>query len=380
MRRTRTRLGWLAIGVVLGLVGCTGPSTDPSPTTSPTATSDPTTPSTSPSTPSPGRVAVVVSPDPALQAAAAEIGSRSVGEDALDDTELRVVTADDRSFLVDLASFFATEGYELVCVVGSGAEAAVREVAADAPSTRFCAAPARAGDMPPNVLPIDLRVEELGYVAGVALAADGRLDGPAGMITSATTWLPARMRGGLDAGLAAGGLPDADVRTAGPVDEDGVVDAVTRLLDAGVGGILSLTGDLDAVVRDVVAEVPVTPPVPVSPPPDADLDSAAPTPTPTPTERFAALVAGPEARPLDEDGAEPVDQLLVVLEVYLEQALAVALDRHLGTWDTAPASVGLADDAFRVTVTGTPRSAGIAQAVERAVAGLRSGEVQVDLG
>lgn len=382
MQRTRTRLGWLATVLVLVLAGCTGSSPDPSPTASPTSTDRPTTPSVSPSAPPPGRVAVVVSPEPSVVAAAVEVGSRSVGAGRLDGTDLRVVTADDRSFLVDLASFFAAEGYELVCVVGDGAEAAVREVAPDAPSTRFCASPARGTDMPPNVLPINLRVEELGYVAGVALAADGGLDGPAGLVTASTTWLTGRVRGGLDAGLAAGGLQDTPVRTAGPVDEDGVTDAVTRLLDAGVGGILSLTGDLDAAVRDVVAEAPVAPPAPPPPPPGSDLDTAspAPSPAPTPTERFAALVAGPEARPGDEDGAEPVEQLLVVLELHLERAVAVALDRHLGTWDTSPVSVGLAEGAIRVDVTGSPRAAGVGDAVEQAVAGLRSGDLQVDLG
>ena len=116
MRRTMTLLVLLV--AVLG--GCTGPTADPSPTPSPTVT----TPRTSTTTPPPtGRVAVVVSPEPELMAAAAEVGSRSIATGLPDGMELRVVTADDASFVRDLTAFFATEGYDLVCVLGADADA-----------------------------------------------------------------------------------------------------------------------------------------------------------------------------------------------------------------------------------------------------------------
>lgn len=378
MQRSMT----LLVALALVPVGCTTDTPDPSPTSTPSTSS--TSPGTPPTSPPPGRVAVVVSPEPPLAAAAAEIGARSVASGLLEGTELRVVTADDPSFVADLTTFFATEGYDLVCAVGPGAERAVREVAVTSPSTRFCAAPARPQGMPDNVLAIDLRVEELGYVAGVALAADG-LSGPAGLVTSRATWAPERLQAGLVAGLGAGGAPAPGVQAIGPVGEaEGAAEQVVERLDAGVGGFLSLTGELDATVRDTLLEVPVTPPAPTTPgPTDAPTEPAAPpSPSPSPTEvaeRLAGLAAGPEARP-EEDGAELADLVLVLLELHLEEAVALAVERHVDGWDTAPASVGLADGAFRVDVGTSGRAAGVATAVEDAVAGIRAGEIEVPTG
>ena len=370
MRRTMT----LLVLLVAVLAGCTGPTGDPSPSPSPSATATtPAMPTTS--TPPAGRVAVVVSPEPELMAAAAEVGSRSIATGLPAGTDLRVVTADNRSFVRDLTSFFATEGYELVCVLGADAEATVREVARTAPSTRFCAAPARPGDLPPNVLAIDLRVEELGYVAGVALGADG-VGGAAGLVTSPTTWAPQRVARGLQAGMAAQGVAGPTVRRVGPVrDAEVVADRVRALLDDGVDGLVSLTGALDTAVRDVVVDVPVTPPAP-SPAPTDDLASSPPSPSPTPEDRFAGLVAGPEVRSL-EDGAEVPAPLLLVLETHLEEAVALAVTRHLHVWDATPATIGMSDGAFRVTVTDSARGQAVAAAVEDVVTRLRAGDLTV---
>lgn len=375
MQRSMT----LLVALAMVLVGCTTGTSDPSPTPAPSTSS--TTPDATSTSPPPGRVAVVVSPDPSLAAAAAEIGTRSLASGLLDGTELRVVTADDPSFLADLTTFFATEGYDLVCAIGAGAERAVREVAATSPSTRFCAAPARARGMPDNVLPIDVRVQELGYVAGVALAADG-LSGSAGLVTSPVTWAPGRLEAGLAAGLAAGGVAAPSVQAVAVTAADGAGAEVAGLLQAGVGGFLSLAGEFDAAVRDTLVEVPVTPPAPASPgPTDAASDPAA-SPTPSPTEvgeRLAGLVAGPEARP-EEGGAELADLVLVLLELHLEEAVSLAVGRHVDGWDTAPASVGLADGAFRVDAGSSARAGAVATAVEDAVAGIRAGEIEVPSG
>lgn len=368
----------LLVVAALLVVGCTSatPGPDPSPSTG-AATTPPVTP---PSTPSPGRVAVVVAPEPALAAAAAEIGSRGVATRMPDDAELRVVTADDASFVPDLATFLATEGYDLVCVLGAGAEAAVREVAPSSPSTRFCAAPARpADDLPSNVLPIDLRVEQVGYVAGVALATDGAA-GPVGLVTSRTTWAPSRIRAGLAAGLQAAGVASPDVRVVGPLaDDEAAEEQVAVLLEAGSDGVLSLTGALDAVVRDLLLATPVVEP-PAPSPTATDRSSPSPSPSPTATEdRTAGLVAGPEGRPA-EDGAELPELLLAVLELHLEEAVALAVDRHLDEWSTEPASVGLADGAFRVDVGAGERGGAVATAVGEAIAGIRDGSIEIPTG
>lgn len=368
-------------GLVVLAAACTTTAPDATPSPTPTSASTSTsTPDLDPTTPAPGRVAVVIAPEPPLAAAAAEIGVRGAVARLLGDVELRVATADSDTFVADLAGFFTSEGYDLVCVVGAGAEAAVREVASTSPSTRFCAAPASPEGMPDNVLAIDLRVEELGYLAGVALAEDG-MSGPAGLLTSPATWSPQRLEAGLVAGLAAGGVESPTVRAVGPiVDEEDMVDQVTALLEEGLEGILSFTGSLDATVVTVVDEVPVATPEPSPPPTEAatDAESTA-TPSPEPTESeppFAGLVAGPEARPT-EDGASTSEQLLAILELHLEEAVALAVSRHVEGWDTTPASVGIADGVFRVDVGDGSRGRAVADALAGAQEALRAGELEI---
>lgn len=378
------------VGLALLLGACTTstPDTVPSPAPSPTPSTSSTSPELDPTAGTagaeePGRVAVVIAPDPPLAAAAAEIGVRGASSRLLGGVELRVATADSAPFVEDLTRFFTSEGYDLVCVVGSGAEAAVRDVASSSPSTRFCAAPASAEGMPDNVLPIDLRVEELGYLAGAALAADG-LTSPAGMMVS-STWSPQRLEVGLTAGLAAGGVESPTVRAVGQIeDEEAMVEQTNAMLEAGVEGMLTFTGALDASVVSVVEEVPITEPEP-SPSPTATTTQPGGTATPTeapttePTEsepRYAGLVAGPEARPT-EDGAPTSDQLLVILELHLEEAVLVAVTRHVEGWDTTPASVGLSEGAFRIDIGDGERARAVTDAVAGAQEGIRSGDVEV---
>ncbi len=369
-------------GLVILVAACTTTPPDASPSPTPTPASSSTAPDLDPTTPAPGRVAVVIAPEPPLAAAAAEIGVRGAVSRLLGDVELRVATAESATFVADLAGFFTSEGYDLVCVVGAGAEVAVREVASTSPSTRFCAAPASAEGMPDNVLPIDLRVEELGYLAGVALAEDG-MSGPAGLLTSRVTWSPDRLEAGLVAGLAAGGVESPNVRIVGPIgDDEAMVDQVTALLEEGFEGILSLTGSLDATVVTVVDEVPVVVPA-ASPSPTEGATGAGGTepPSPQPTESepsFAGLVAGPEARPT-EDGAPTSEQLLAILELHLEEAVALAVSRHVDGWDTTPASVGIADDAFRVDVGDGSRGRAVADALAGALEALRAGELDIPI-
>ncbi len=373
------------VGLALLIAACTTPPPDATPTPSPSPSPSPSATSTTTpelgatsGTGEPGRVAVVIAPDPPLAAAAAEIGVRGAPSRLLGGGELRVATADSPAFVEDLTGFFTSEGYDLVCVLGAGAEAAVREVASTSPSTRFCAAPASAEGMPDNVLPIDVRVEELGYLAGVALAADG-LTSPAAMVVS-DTWTPQRLEAGLRAGLAAGGIGSPAVRAVGPVgDEEAMTEQVTALLEERIEGMFSLTGALDATVVSVLEEVPISEPSP--PPPTETPTGASPTETPTadPTEsepRHAGLVAGPEARPT-EDGAPTSDQLLAILELHLEEAVTLAVTRLVEGWDTTPASVGLAEDAFRVDIGDGERAAAVADALAGAQEAIRAGEIEV---
>lgn len=360
-----TRLGAVLVGLALALTACTGAPT-PTPTDSPTGT----TPATSLDGDQPGRVAVVVSPDLPAAAEAVEDGARSVVAGLLGDTELRVVTADDRGFVEDLLGFFTTEGYDLVCAVGPGAAEATRRVARTSPSTRFCAAPALPDGMPQNVLAIDVRMEEVGWVAGRALA----LDDPAGVVglaTSGMTWAPDRLQAGLAAGLQAGGVAEPAIASVAVTDDvDAVVEQVLSLLGEGVGAFVTLAGTVDADVLATIDMVPVAEPTTdgtESPEEDEGTES--------PSPRFPSLVAGPEARPTNED-AVVSDQLLVVVELHLAEAIALAVGRHVGDWDTSPASLGFAEDVFRVVLGEGDRAQAVRPVVDEAVAAIRAGDVQ----
>lgn len=377
----------LLVLLVVVLAACTTSTPEPVPTTSGPPSEPAPTVSPSPTTPAPGRMAVVLAPEPALTAAAAEIGVRNLARRLGDEAELRVVTADDVSFVEDLATFFATEGYDLVCLAGAGAERAVRRVAPTAPATRFCVTPSAATDLPTNVLAIDVRVQELGYVAGVALAADG-VAGPVGLLGSSATFEPPRVRAGLEAGLAAGGAAGTSIQVVGPLDDEEATDVAVRdLLEVGADGMLALAGALDGTVRDIVVDQPVVEPTTpateggtASPTEPAATGTPSPTATPTESEpRFAGLVGGPDVRP-EDDGADLSELVLAVLELHLEEAVAVAVERHLGEWDVAPASVGLAEGAFRVDLGTSPRARSVAQRVEDVVTAIRDGTLEVPAG
>lgn len=360
---------FVAIAVVAVLASCTTPSADLPPDPGPTPTVTPTTVPTVTATPA--RVGVVLDPRPELVAAAAEVGVRGMVRSRDEFAEVRVVRADAAAFLTDLVAFFTTEGYDLVCAAGDGAAGAVTAVAPTSPGTRYCAVPAT-GQTPANVLPIDVRIEELGYLAGVALATD--LDaGPVGLITSPTVIAPARFEAGIAAGIAEVGLADGHIVRLPPArTQDDIDQVVTRMAEQRVTGVVSLAGDLDGAVMDALDEFAPPPPepteAPTEAPTDGPTDPSEPT-TPTPTEsdppRTVALVGGPGLRPI-EDGVDLDDQVLLVLDIHLEAGVEVALDRLAGTWDVAPIGIGMAEQALRVLVGVGDRAGAIVDAVEQA--------------
>lgn len=353
----------LVLLVLVTLLGaCTTGASDPAPdqpsTTAPMATPDERVDPV-------GRVAVVV--DPRLPARGQGVGTalQDLDPEVAGGRTLRVEVAEDPSFVRDLTRFFAGEGHELVCVLGPGAGAAVRDVAPGSPGTRFCAAPAGGDgdDFPDNVVAVDVRVEELAHLAGVALGTD--LDaGPVAALTDrASDRSSERVRSGLRSGLRAAGLRPRDlVVTSLPQDRDEVPDRVRSLLERGVGGLLGLVhGD---VVVEVATATPVTTPAPTPAPTD-------PEPSPTaPAPRFAGLVL---RGPLTGDDPLP-PEVLAVVEVHLHVAVVVALRRHLEGWDPSATSIGVAEGAIVAVPNDRSRSPGVTDALSRATADVRSGE------
>lgn len=353
----------LAVAVVAG--GCTGTTPDTGPTDGPSPSAS--TPTTTEDDLA-GQVAVVVHPQPSAWATAAEQGLEELSADALDGRAVRVVVADDPAFLPDITGHLAASGVDLVCVLGAGAAEAVREVAERTQGTRFCVAPV--GDdveLPDHVLPVDLRFEELGEVAGIALGAD--LDqGPVALLTREGGAPAQRLRAGLRRGLDRAGLAGVDIRAPGAlVDAESAEGRARAVLRAGVRGIVSVAGSLDAVVRDVVLEVPVQPPTPQP--------TASPTGPGTPTAEAtppapvtAGLVGG-----ADVLAGEPVPPpVLLGVAVHLDRAVALALEREVAGWDPSPATVGFAEGAFSVRPNPAARSARVADAVRDAVDRLRT--------
>lgn len=353
----------LAVAVVAG--GCTGTTPDTGPTDGPSPSAS--APATTEDDLA-GQVAVVVHPQPSAWATAAEQGLDDLSDDALDGRAVRVVVADDPAFLPDITGHLAASGVDLVCVLGDGAADAVREVAERTQGTRFCVAPVGADvELPDNVLPVDLRFEELGEVAGVALGAD-RGQGPVALLTNEGGAPAQRLRAGLRRGLDRAGLARVDIRVPGSLVDTESAEARTRaVLRAGARGIVSVAGSLDTVVRDVVLEVPVPPSTPR--PTAGPTGPATPTAEATPPPPFTAGLVGGADVLSDEPAPPPV---LLGVAVHLDRAVALALEREAAGWDPSPATIGFAEDAFSVRANPAARSARVAAAVRDAVDRLRT--------
>lgn len=358
MQRSYVILAMLVALVAACTSGPSDPAPDESSTTPPAASpSEPTAPA--------GRIAVVLDPRLPGQAEPTRQAIEELGSEATDDRPVRVEIAADGSFVEDLAEFLAVEGFGLVCVLGPSAEDVVRDLAPRSPSTRFCAAPAQGGEsVPDNVLPIDVRIEELAYLAGIALGTDLEA-GPVAAVTAEGADRD-RLRSGLRAGLLEVGLRPASVRFAAPVDEEDAVERTRSLLADGVRGVLDLAGGRGGSVVEVATSERL--PVPTSSPSPTEGTE----PPEEPGQEFAGLVLGGPLAPSEDPLPE---QVLTVLDVRLERALVLALQRHVGDWDPSPATVGVADDAIVVVPNEQARSPAVGSAVEDAVEAVRRGDV-----
>lgn len=257
----------VAVVVVAVLSACTvggDPTTQaPAPTPSPSASP----------TPAPGdRLAVVVGPTPAAPPGelAALRSSTAALADLEDVAEVRVVDADTLAFAYDLAMLLADDGYDLVCVVGTGTAERLRRVAVARPATRFCGTDPTVVEPPSNLVVVGV---DRAAVATLAAAALGVVDGPVAVLSTPGTGdaeslvapvaevlppLPAPPQQD-DASPTPTPTPRPSpspppVRAVvSPATAEAAVRAVEGLLDDGAAAIVTLTARVDGEVAATAA-------------------------------------------------------------------------------------------------------------------------------
>lgn len=165
--------------------------------------------------------------------------------------ELRAVVPDERTFVGDVATLLAVEGYDVVCVFGREAQEAITELAARHADTTFCAAPASSSaQLPDNLLLVDVALAELGHVVGVALRELGGEE-PVALLGAGNRAGGESFRAGLRAGVAPtplfehlGELDELEAELAGALAQDVAAVAVDagpdarELLEDGIGAPL----------------------------------------------------------------------------------------------------------------------------------------------
>lgn len=335
----------LALLVLLPACLRSAPAPDPSP--------GPTAPTTAAPSPVSGlRIAVVL--PPATLATTASIAATRADLDALrqrfgsDIASLRVVQPDTPAFVADVTDVVAEGGADLVCVVGPGAGAVVLEAAPRFPTTEFCATPATAApeELPPNVLLVDVRVEELAFLAGAA----ARLADPpraAGFVAGEAEYAVDRQRTAYTVGMnAVGGEPRTPYVGFPAGDEARGHELAAPQYAAGVTVIYSAAGEADRGVLRAAEE--------------AD-----------------GLVIGSRHTLLPGPDAAVPEAVLLTTDVDLVVALELAFSEVLGTWEGGLASVGLAEDALVLGPGGSPRHRAIAADLEELAARVEAGEVDL---
>lgn len=339
----------LALLVVLTACRAGAPTPAPSPTpTTATATPAPVTGLTVAVVLPPA--SVVVPDEAAAMREELEELRRRFGDDV---GSLRVVQPETAVFVQDVTVFVAEEGADLVCVLGAGSGAVVRAVAPGFPETEFCATPASSDpeDIPPNVLQIDVRVEEIAYLAGVAAyVADPTR--PAGFIAGESEYATDRQRAAFVAGITAAASEPVTPYVGFPAaDEERGYGLAAPQYAAGVRVIFTAAGEADLGVRRAAEEA----------------------------EETRALVIGSQRTlvPRTDTGAQeaPPAAVLMTTTQLLSVPVELALTQALGTWEGGQASVGLREGALVVAPGGSPRYRAVADAVAEARARIEAGDL-----
>ncbi|MBW3659476.1 MAG: BMP family ABC transporter substrate-binding protein [Actinobacteria bacterium] len=333
------------LAALLLLPACLRSGPEPAPSPSPTA---PVTAAPSPAT---GLEVAVVLPPASLGAAAGAAATREDLDDlrrrlGADIRSLRVVQPDAPAFVADVTEVVAEGGADLVCVVGPGAGEVVLAAAPRFPTTEFCATPATAAAelVPPNVLLIDVRVEEVAFLAGVAARLADRPRAP-GFVGGEFEHAIDLQRTAFGLGInAVGGEPRTPYVGFPAADEARGYELAAPQYAAGVTVIYSAAGEADRGVLRAAEE--------------AD-----------------RLVIGSRdvLAPDDEEQLSPSVLLLTDMDVVV--ALELAFTQALSTWEGGVASVGLAEDALLLVPGASPVYGDVADALAEVRARVEAGEL-----
>lgn len=238
-------------------------------------------------------------------------------------TDLRLVVPDGAAFQRDVIAVTAEDGAALVCAIGPGAARAVLEVAPDFPRTRFCAVPANYTQPPPgNVLGIDVRVEEVAYVAGAAAAIPA--GAPPAAVYGQGTYGSERIAAAFVAGVASTDRDEEPVEDGEPTapqavpvsSRDGAYEFATDLYESGVFTVYTTAGSADPGVLQAAREQ-------------------------------GALVVGDETTLVSED-EPPSESILFVVRLRLDVVMDELIDRAIPDWTGGTTSVGFAEGAFEL--------------------------------
>ena len=241
MRRPMAAL----LGCVVLVAACT-PTAVPPETPEPTATTPQAT------LPPVGlRLGVVVQTSPLVVAGPlADLRARleqlpdEVGNEL---SAVRVVTPESSEIAADAAGLLASRGYDVTCVLGPNAPSLVQELAMLYPAQWFCTAPGRdAEDTPDNVIELDLRLEEVGHLLGLAAGLASPPDAPVTLVLGSRRLWQDRLLAGVAAGVGDRSLvrieaddPEEIAEALQELEEDGleavVIDASSETAEGLVG-------------------------------------------------------------------------------------------------------------------------------------------------
>lgn len=347
---------WVLVAGML-LAACTtegGGTTDAaSPSPTPAATAPPITGP---------RVAVVLRPPEEAPGLASQSETQAVervrGTYADQLSEVRSVVPDEGGFVGDVIALMAERGYALVCVAGHDLVAVVTAIAVEYPRTRFCLFPAVVADVdvPPNVLLIDLAVEEPAMVAANVALRLAPQDPPA-FVAARTEFAMERRRAAFQAAVRAQ-EPDEQATATPlvgvPADDAERAESFARThFEAGATVLYTESGAADTAILPVAAEA------------DGAVIGSVDT-----------LFEGPDGALLEA----PPAAVLFGIEERLDAALRVAIDRLLGGWSPEPMSVGFAEGAYGVLAGGHPRADEAVRLVDEILEELASGTLDPGAG
>ncbi len=251
-----------------------------------------------------------------------------------DEVDWGIATATSSDLIADLAGRWVDQGVDLTCVIGPGRELLVTTLALAVPTARFCVGPSVPPVNPaPNVLYVDVRVEETAYLAG-ALTALVTGSSPAAHVTGKAAYQPGRQLAAFELGLVQSGGVAELTSSVTVADEDQAREAALTQFDTGVG---ILFGDADSLNRELL-EVAVQ---------TAADRAKATTPVPDVT---VGLIAGPQVL----TGDVLPDQILATVAMLPARIVTPALDVLLAGWEPGQASVGLTEGAVTFDLTASP--------------------------